>query len=134
MKKHDVGRSQGRTWYKHFLLDAILGKVNGVLTQENCYATKPLVCVDLCAGDGVETSEYRCSPKIMAKHVNHRCGRLNQATLTMIERNPTSFELLRQNVGESRSVTLVSGDAREYRLPRLAKTQACFVHCDPNNA
>ena len=134
MKRHDVGRSHGRTWYKHFLLDAILGRVNGVLTTKNCYATRPLVCVDLCAGDGVETDEYQCSPAIMAKHVNHNAGKNNKATLTLIERNPTSFELLRQNVTESESIKLVNGDAREYRLPRLTTTQACFVHCDPNNA
>jgi hypothetical protein len=134
MKRHDVGRSEGRTRYKHFLLDAILGRVNGVLTTKACYATSPLVCVDLCAGDGVQTDEYRCSPAIMAKHVNHSFGKKNKATLTLIERNPASFELLRQNVDQSDTVKIVNGDAREYRLPKLAATQACFVHCDPNNA
>jgi len=134
MSKHDVGRSPGRTKYKHFLLHAILGRVNGVLTTGRCYATRPLVCVDLCAGDGVQTEEYQASPRIMAYHVNHACGKMNRATLALIERDPSSFELLRQNIEESPSVTLVNGDARHYRIPPLSPTQACFVHCDPNNA
>jgi len=134
MKRHDVGRSPGRTWYKHFLLDSLLGKVNGVLTQPRCYASRPLVCVDLCAGDGVQSDDFRCSPKIMAKHVSHKCGKQNKASLTLIERNPASFELLRQNMHDAPDATLINGDARLYRLPHLSSTQACFVHCDPNNA
>lgn len=133
MKKHDVGRSPGRTRYKHFLLDSLLGKVNGVLTQPSCYAIRPLVCVDLCAGDGIETEEYRCSPKIMAKHVNHSCGLSNRASLTLIERNPASVSLLQQNVEQNDRVKIINGDARDYRLPPLKENQACFVHCDPNN-
>jgi hypothetical protein len=134
MKNHDVGRSAGRTPYKHFLLDSLLGKINGALTQDKCWAVNPLVCVDLCAGDGVETDSFRCSPKIMAKHVRHQAGRKNAATLTLIERNAASFELLRQNMEPQQWLTLVNGDARKYRLPPLSKNQAAFVHCDPNNA
>jgi len=134
VKRCNVGRSRGHTWYKHFLLDSLLGKVNGVLTKPSSYATGPLFCVDLCAGDGVETEEFRCSPKIMSKHVNHSFGRRNNARLALIERDPSSFELLRQSMDGVDNTHLLNGDARKYRLPLLQPTQACFVHCDPNNA
>jgi len=134
MKRHDVGRSAGRTPYKHFLLDSLLGKVNGALSKPSCFAGGPLICVDLCAGDGVQTDNFRCSPKIMAKHVGHDVGKKNNATLTLIERDAASFELLRQNMDVEPWLKLVNGDARNYRLPELSTNQAAFVHCDPNNA
>jgi hypothetical protein len=115
------------------LLDALLGKVNGVLTQSTCYAVKPLVCVDLCAGDGVQSDLFNASPRIMAKHCTHEFGVRNKATLHLIERDPTSFALLKNNMSCFQCVTMENTDARKYKLPPLSKLQAAFVHCDPNN-
>lgn len=129
-----TGRSKHRTPYKHFLLNALLGKVNGVLsTGSACYAVNPFVCVDLCAGDGLTGDNYDSSPNIMARHCTHALGKKNGATLHLIERDKVSFELLRMRMSDIAGVTLENSDSRNYRLPQLKKTQAAFVHCDPNN-
>lgn len=128
-----VGRSC-RSQYKHFLLDKYLGKVSGALWTGNTFARAPLHCVDLCAGDGIETDLHRASPMIFEKHCRHKCGRSNQATLDLIEWDKASFDLLVQNVGCHEWVTVTHGDARKYRLPPMDDRQAVFIHCDPNNA
>lgn len=129
-----VGRSDGRTKFKHFLLDALLGRINGALTTGKTAATPPLLCVDLCAGDGLETEQHRASPLIFQKHCNHPCGRKNDARLVLIERERPSFDLLKQNVGNYPWIELRHGDARNFTLPQLDTRQAVFIHCDPNNA
>lgn len=128
-----VGRSPGRTPVKHFLLDSLLGRVNGSLSTGRSAATPPLLCVDLCAGDGLKTESHTASPLIFEKHCKHACGRKNKAELVLIERDRTCFDLLRQNVGDHEWMTLSNTDARNYTLPPLGSRQAVFVHCDPNN-
>lgn len=128
-----VGSSPGATPVKHFLLDSLLGRVNGALTRDACAADKPLFCVDLCAGDGIKSESHTASPLIFEKHCKHACGRRNDASLVLIERDIASFDLLRQNVGQYDWLTLSNSDAREYTLPKMSEMQAVFVHCDPNN-
>lgn len=128
-----VGSSPGRTPIKHFLLDSLLGRVNGSLTTGKAAAVKPLLCVDLCAGDGIKSESHTASPLIFEKHCRHPCGRENNASLVLIERDRANFDLLRQNVGDHEWMTLSNSDARNFLLPPLNPMQAVFVHCDPNN-
>jgi hypothetical protein len=138
-----VGRSTSRTPVKHFLLDSALGKVAGVLGVDSphvpCRASKfnPLVCVDLCGGDGLVTHDHDASPRIMYQHCQHlrqRCGK--PADLSIIEKQDNTFEQLRINCADMEQagfVRLIHGDSRNYRLPPLGDSQAAFVHCDPNS-
>jgi len=131
-----VGKSQERTPFKHFLLDAMVGKVSGSLAtgSPKMVAVPPLLCVDLCAGNGVDDDISGSSPSIFQKHCMHPCGRRNKATLTLIERDPANYDKLAQNVEANDWTTLINGDAREYSLPvGLSSKQAVFIHCDPNN-
>ena len=128
-----VGRSEGRTVFKHFLLDTLLGRVNGALTTGKTAAVPPLLCIDLCAGDGFENDRHRSSPLIFQKHCKHPCGRRNDASLVLIEQDRVSFDLLKQNVGDYPWLQLRNADARNFTLPKLDRRQAVFVHCDPNN-
>lgn len=129
-----TGRSKYRTPYKHFLLNNLLGKTNGVLSMgSKCYAVTPFVCVDLCAGDGRIGDDYDSSPNIMSRHCTNAIGKRNGATLHLIERDKVAFEFLQMRMSNISGVTLENSDSRNYRLPALKKTQAAFVHCDPNN-
>jgi hypothetical protein len=137
--KAEVGRSS-RTPVKHYLLDKSLGKICGVLSLGSpkvpCKAshTQPLICVDLCGGDGTQTDEHEASPVIMAKHCFALGAKGKPATLDIIEKSANTYEQLVANCGHySRDVvTLTNGDAREYQLPNLKETQPAFIHCDPN--
>jgi len=136
----DVGRSS-RTPVKHYLLDKALGKICGVLGVNSpkvpCRAssTQPLVCVDLCGGDGLQTEDHEASPVIMAKHCILLCQKGKPATLDVIEKSANTYEQLVDNCGHypSSVVTLTNGDARNYELPKLKETQPAFIHCDPNS-
>ena len=139
VKQLNVGRSS-RTPVKHYLLDKALGKVCGVLSVGSpkvpCRASsvQPLVCVDLCGGDGLKTEDHDASPAIMNKHCEWLCSRGKKATLQVIEKAPNTFEMLKENCSHmsEQIVELSMADARNYRLPRLSTDQAAFVHCDPN--
>ena len=135
-----VGRSS-RTPVKHYLLDAMLGKVCGVLSLSSlavpCRAThkQPIICVDLCGGDGLKNDLHDASPLIMYKHCKWLTERGKAAKLEVIEKMPNTFEQLEINTGfMSREIaTTTLGDSSLYRLPKLSETQAAFIHCDPNN-
>lgn len=138
-KRTLVGRSS-RTPVKHYLLDKAIGKVAGVLSVDSssvpCSASylNPMICVDLCGGDGLQTDDNDASPMIMYKHCEWLCRRGKRATLHVIEKAPNTFECLRANCEYmSKSITtLEMGDAKNYRLPELRNDQAAFIHCDPN--
>lgn len=134
-----VGRSS-RTPIKHYLLNAMVGKVCGVIALDRpsvpCRITsqQPMVMVDLCGGDGLKTDDHDASPLIMYHHCQGLAKKGKAATLEVIEKMPNTFEQLEQNCRHMSPeiVTLTHGDSSEYRLPMLAETQAAFVHCDPN--
>lgn len=134
-----VGRSS-RTPVKHYLLDAMVGKVCGVLSLGNysvpCRITsqQPMLMVDLCGGDGLKTDEHDASPRIMYKHCEWLTNRGKAARLHVIEKMPNTFDQLQLNCqGMSKKIaTLTLGDSSEYRLQKLGETQAAFIHCDPN--
>jgi len=140
VKASIVGRSS-RTPAKHYLLDSMLGKVAGVLSLSSpsvpCRITwnHPLICVDLCGGDGLKNDDHDASPVIMNKHCVWLANRGRRAKLTVFEKASNIFEQLEQNCSwmSKEIVTLTHGDSREYVLPPLAETQAAFIHCDPNN-
>lgn len=85
-----TGRSH-RTPYKHWLLNALLGKINGALSTRKCFAKPPLHCVDLCAGDGKVTDEHQASPIIFQKHARHKFGRANRMTVDLIEKDQNTY-------------------------------------------
>jgi len=139
-RKLDVGRSS-RTPVKHYLLNASLGKVCGVLAMGSpkvpCKITnnQPLICVDLCGGDGLKNEDHDASPLIMYHHCEQLGKRGKRATLQVIEKQENTFEQLQANCDwmDDRIVTLSNADAHFYRLPKLTETQAAYVHCDPNH-
>lgn len=134
-----VGRSS-RTPVKHYLLNAMIGKVCGVISLDRdsvpCKITnqQPMLMVDLCGGDGLKTDEHDASPRIMYQHCRWLTERGKAAKLQVIEKSPNTFEQLQRNCQSmSKEIaTLTLGDSSEYRLPKLRETQAAFIHCDPN--
>lgn len=134
-----VGRSS-RTPIKHYLLNAMVGKVCGVIALDRpsvpCRITsrQPMVMVDLCGGDGLRTEGHDASPLIMYHHCQGLARKGKSSTLEVIEKMPNTFEQLEQNCRHMAPeiVTLTYGDSSKYRLPQLQETQAAFVHCDPN--
>ena len=135
-----TGRSS-RTPVKHYLLSAMLGKVCGVLALDSprvpCRITsqQPLLCVDLCGGDGLQTEEHESSPLIMHYHCDQLRKRGKSASLQVFEKHSNTYESLVSNCGWMPKdwVTLTNADSRNYLLPQLKETQAAFVHCDPNS-
>ena len=135
-----VGRSS-RTPVKHYLLNAMLGKVCGVMALDRpgvpCRITnsQPMIMVDLCGGDGLKTDGQDASPVIMYHHCAELAKRGKRSSLEVLEHHANTFEQLEANCAYmSRDiVTLTYGDSANYRLPKLAETQPAFVHCDPNN-
>lgn len=133
----NVGRSN-RTPFKHWVLDAHLGKISGVLSSKHITIPaipKPFLCIDLCAGDGSESDIHRCSPAIINKHCQwlHQHGIDSRAVF--IEHNTNTFDVLKMNVNSnqySHNVELRCEDAREYRVVPSCLNQAIFVNCDPN--
>ncbi len=140
VRRLDVGRSS-RTPVKHEILHSMLGKVCGVLSADSdkvpCKATwaNPLVCVDLCGGDGLRSDDHDCSPMIMFDHCSKLAEKGKRSKLKVIEKMDNTFEQLTINCGHlsKEIVTLTRGDARDYRLPQLGHNQPAFVHCDPNS-
>lgn len=129
-----VGRSS-RTPYKHWLLDAMVGKCAGVYSTGTPPGS-PFTCVDLCAGDGLETPEHRASPQIMNKHccwLNQKHGK--KTRLVLIEKDQHTFTELVNNTAKDRCYGFECklGDARTFTLEGVGSEQPVFVHCDPNN-
>lgn len=138
-KANGVGRSS-RTPVKHYLLNAVVGKVCGVLSLDRpnvpCKITnsQPMIMVDLCGGDGLKTDDHDASPSILYSHCLELAKRGKAARLEVIEKMPSTFEALEQNCSYMSPLiaTLTLGDSSQYRLPQLTETQAAFIHCDPN--
>jgi hypothetical protein len=119
----------------------MLGKVCGVLSLDHpnvpCRISNsmPLVCVDMCGGDGLVTDIHDASPSIMYHHCERLAQKGKRSTLSIIEKAASTFEHLTENCSGMRGdiVTLSNADARTFVLPKLKSTQAAFIHCDPNN-
>lgn len=137
--KLHVGRSPTRTEVKHLLLNAIVGKVVGVLsTNKSPCKANPFYCVDLCGGDGLATDEHSASPLILHKHcvfVRNEIGR--ESVLDVLEKRDNTFEQLDRNtktlVGRNQWFNIRMEDSRDFVLPQLKTDQCVFVHCDPNH-
>lgn len=129
-----VGRSS-RTPYKHWLLNAIVGKCAGVYST-GVPSGSPFTCIDLCAGDGLETEEHQASPKILNSHCNWLNRNHGKKTrLVLIEKDQNTFGKLQQNMLEDPcyGIECNLGDASCFTLGEVSPTQPVFVHCDPNN-
>lgn len=140
MAKLNVGRSS-RSAYKHWVLDAHLGKIVGSITTGQTPArANPLLCVDLCAGDG-GNGDGTASPLIIHKHCewlasNARCPL--PAHSIFIEKNATTHDILVGRLGPmathpNHRREIRNEDAREFYLQPTTKDQAIFINCDPNS-
>lgn len=133
-----VGRSS-RTPFKHWVLNAHLGKVCGVLSTGHSKVpakANPFLCVDLCAGDGTEVNGHRASPKIIAKHCDFLHCRGFDAQSVMIEKHSQTYDRLRKEMDAfdvKHYMQIECGDARDYVVCPTSRDQAIFVNCDPNS-
>ena len=136
MKKKQVGRSS-RTPFKHWILNAELGRLMGIFASRKAvkkvpvYAD-PFVIVDLCAGDGVTTDEFgTCSPAVILKHTEWGRNHNVSVDVTMIEKSANTFESLASSVN-SNGILLLNSDANDFVL-QVRSNQACFINADPNH-
>lgn len=135
-----VGKSS-RTPFKHWLLNSHLGRIAGVLNLRSPQVpakANPFLCVDLCAGDGLETESHNASPVIISRHLNWFASQRpdNKCEAVFIEKASATHRELRRNLSEHNLLfphNVIIGDAREYRVQPTSPWQAIFVNCDPNH-
>lgn len=150
-----VGRSS-RTPYKHWVLDSHLGKICGSLSTGKVPAiASPLICIDLCAGDGHRNEFHECSPFIIMKHCEwlHRSNSRCTAKSVFIEKDASTYETLIDNSAKYvtctefrkrwannkdsnsllHSARFLNLDARQIRINAPHERQAVFINCDPNS-
>jgi hypothetical protein len=142
MAKSNVGRSS-RSVYKHWVLDTHLGKIVGALSTGKTPArANPLLCVDLCAGDGGSADEYdQSSPAIIHKHCEwlaSRDGGRYSAQSIFYEKSEFTFGKLVSRLSdwpthERHRRDVIRGDAKEFSFSKQLPNQAVFVNCDPNS-
>lgn len=132
-----VGRSDTRTPGKHALLDKVLGREAGVVSRTPPFKSSPWVVVDLCAGDGRDDqASGTCSPRIMLRHASWLRRQGNRAHVLLIERNDSTYDILRDNVRVGADDRIICADSREpgtVPLGLWTRNSAVFVHNDPNS-
>lgn len=135
-KNKPVGRSS-RTPFKHWILDAELGRLCGIFgspaARKVPAIADPFLVIDLCAGDGVCNTDHDSSPAIIRKHLAWAASRGVNVKAVLIEKQSLTFDMLHQSMRPTPAwMELINGDARDYRL--ICKpNQAVFVHSDPNH-
>lgn len=135
----DVGRSNSRTPFKHFLLDALLGREAGVYaygTVDIPAIPDPWHVIDMNAGDASSDGfGGRSSPEIIWKHASWARERGVPVRVTFIEKALHVYDLLCENRPPSNEVwaEYLHQDSRDYRIPKKDEQQAIFVHSDPNS-
>lgn len=135
-----VGRSS-RTPYKHWLLNAQLGQICGVLSRNHPDVPAracPHLMVDLCAGDGEVTPDHQSSPHIMVKHAKWCATHGIPVAIQFWEVAEHSFNRLCENVDQYRlefdiDIRLINDDARKWRHVPTHPHQSIFINCDPNS-
>lgn len=142
-----VGKSDGRTPGKHWLLDKLFGAFTGAsckMIMSRQMLKLPIVYLDLCAGDGVATEESgMCSPGIIWKHATWFRGRLgeNSAIIILIEKDRATYDILRQSYdqpgtfiihGDSASEDVIN-QVKEILFPRISPASPILIHHDPNS-
>lgn len=138
---NSVGVSEGRTPFKHDLMNRILGQTIGACA----YGSARIRCArrwhvdDLCAGDGVISAESgRCSPQIIRHHLNFKTGGAylrstgGSATATLWERDAESFSRLRELHGDDPNITLRNEDSSAFEWG-IKDDAVRVVIADPNN-
>jgi hypothetical protein len=144
--KMDVGQSEDRTPAKHSLLYKLLGTHVGasysmVLKRQ---ARLPVVIIDLCAGDGLDSFESgTSSPKIIQRHSDwfkDRMGK-NSIFVILIEKDRASYDKLVAGY-EKNDWLIINGDSaeqsvcdrvKEYLFPKISPLSPVFIHHDPNS-
>lgn len=133
----DVGRSDSRTPFKHWVLNAELGRLLGIFAnpkaRRRVHATAdPFLVIDLCAGDA-DGNHRECSPKNIVHHAEWARTRQVDVEAVLIEKNPRTFALMDDAVPDHYWIYKLHGDARGWTPPVMHSKQAVFVHSDPNN-
>ncbi len=136
-----VGKSSSRTPFKHWILNAELGRLCGIFANKTARLkvhakASPFHVIDMCAGDGEATEDGESSPAIICRHLKFARRHGVDVKATMIERQDNTFEALQVNVSRDRYsewVELIHGDSRDYDFPCCSRHQAVFVHIDPNS-
>lgn len=125
--------SSSRTPFKHWMLNAELGRQVGILAirpdSVPCSA-KDFLIIDMCAGSGAETEfSDMTSVSIIQKHQDFRG--LN-SKVVFIEKQSGTFSELENNILD-KPCTLKNMDAKNY-IPEISNSkQAVFINCDPNS-
>lgn len=132
-----VGRSS-RTPLKHYMLNAEVGRIVGVVNQKGvpakAFPTCPLLFLDSCAGNGECPDGETCSPKIFVDHSRFAIDKKGiPVELTLIEKCPENFSQLKNNIKPEPWIKLILGDAREFRFATNHEMQAAFINADPNS-
>ena len=136
-----VGVSEGRTPFKHDLMNRILGQTIGACA----HGSRSIRCArrwhvdDLCAGNGVNSDKSgTCSPQIIRHHLHFRTGGAHlrstggMATATLWERDAEAFSSLRERYGDDPNITLRNEDSSAFEWG-ISDNAVRVVMADPNN-
>jgi hypothetical protein len=132
--RNKVGRSD-KTPFKHAILNAILGKMVGVIPYQQ-WLENNIVMLDLCAGDGKNGDHGHCSPSIMLKHAIYAEKSGIIPVVLFVEKDESTFSRLITNINPgdySFKVILVHENASNVKAPNRPKENR-FIHIDPNHA
>ncbi len=125
-----VGNSN-RTLGKHTLLNRVLGREVGIMVRGRpSFISPEYTMLDLCAGDGRDSSSGTCSPKILEKHYRFLKQRGLQAQMVLVEKNRNAYdELLKRKLPGVH----ICEDATKISSYPVHRNGAVFVHADPNH-
>lgn len=136
-RKKAVGRSSSRTPFKHWILNAELGRLCGIFSRPQTAAkvparANPFLVVDLCAGDGEVSGGMNSSPAIIAHHLGWAEAHGVRVQGVLIEKVVGTFEMLVKNIPARPWLEFIHGDALDF-VAKCRPMQGVFIHSDPNH-
>jgi hypothetical protein len=138
MEKTTVGASS-RTPFKHWLLDASLGKIIGALSTGKTPCNMRIHIVDMCAGDGFgHDGKYDSSPGIIRKHLesSHPASvKVKHKSAHLYEIQAETFERLSSRFGEVPSMNLNLRDSKGWTIGEIKPNprDCIYIYADPNS-
>jgi hypothetical protein len=135
MEKTTVGASS-RTPFKHWLLDASLGKIIGALSTGRTPCSTLIHIVDMCAGDGFgHDGKYDSSPGIIRKHLESKKCTNVQKRAHLYEIQTETFQRLSSRFGGIPKMELNMRDSTGWTLSEIeTQPRDCvFIYADPNS-
>jgi hypothetical protein len=133
-EKTTVGTSS-RTPFKHWLYNAMLGKVAGATSTGKAMGCTGMFILEMCAGAGLDIDSIGSSPTLAKRHTEWLLSKGMPARAVLYERERLTFDRLQARIEQSPTVKAIHGTSENltlYDLPILA-TDSVMIYADPNS-